>query len=69
VAGILAEQIWKWCGGGGDLRGGARGGAMASGGIRRVRPERGGASERARGETGDTRRLQHCERERGIDAR
>jgi hypothetical protein len=35
------------------VRGGALGGAMASGGGREARPVGGGESERARGETGD----------------
>jgi hypothetical protein len=69
VAEILAEPIWKWCGGGGAMHGGALGGVMASGGGREARPARGGESERARGETGDARRLQRCEHGCGVDAR
>jgi hypothetical protein len=69
MAEILAEQIWKWCGGGGDVRGGALDGATTSGGGRKARPEGGEESEQARGKTGDARRLQHCEHGHGIDAR
>jgi hypothetical protein len=50
------------------VHGGALGGAMASGGGRKARPEGGGESERARGETGDARRLQFCEHGHDIDA-